>query len=185
MREPPSPWSIIRTDNPCWAITTSALMVFGIALMIKLTGTMPGRRGRPDTPVDPVVASLVLAGAVALILFLSAIVALRVGRIRSLVDEGREVEARVRKVTYFRGARQKLELEFKLDGIPYEVTSVFLRSWRTPRFSEGTRIPVLVDPENPKRVIPLALYDPSAVQCGERPISARPQSWVQKLKARD
>ena len=58
------------------------------------------------------------------------------------------------------------------------------RSSRTPAFSEGTRISVLVDPVNPKRAIPLALYaDPGAVQSGERPISAEPQSRLQKLKA--
>ena len=95
-----------------------------------------------------------------------------------------EVEASVRKVTYFRGARQKLEFEFELDGITYKVSFVFLRSSRTPAFSEGTRISVLVDPVNPERAIPLALYaDPGAAQSGERPISAEPQSWLQKLKA--
>ena len=117
MRRLPSPWSIIWTDNACCRITTIAPVVFLMALVIKLTGTIPGGRGRPDTPVDDEVASLVLAGAAALALFLSAIVARRVARIRSLFDEGREVEASVRRVTSFRGARQKLEFEFELDGI--------------------------------------------------------------------
>jgi len=185
MRKLPSPWSIIWTDNACCGITTSAPVVFLMALAIKLTGTIPGSRGRPDTPVDPEIASMVLACAVALILFLSAIVAVRVARIRSLFDGGREVEACVRKVKRFRGgARLKLEFEFELDGIPYKVSSAFLRSSRTPAFSEGTRISVLVDPVNPKRAIPLALYaDPGAAQSGERPISAEHQSWLQKLKA--
>jgi hypothetical protein len=173
MRKLPSPWSIIWTDNACCGITTSAPVVFLMALVIKLTGTIPGSRGRPDTPVDPEIASMVLACAVALILFLSAIVAVRVARIRSLFDGGREVEACVRKVKRFRGGA-RLKLEFELDGIPYKVSSAFLRSSRTPAFSEGTRISVLVDPVNPKRAIPLALYaDPGAAQSGERPISAR------------
>jgi hypothetical protein len=158
MRKLPSPWSIIWTDNACWAITTSAPMVLFIALMIKLTGTIPGRRGGPDTPVDPEVASMVLACGVALILVLSAIVAQRVARIRRLFDGGRRVEASVLEVKHFRGARTRLKLEFVLDGIPQKVSSTFLRSSRTPAFSEGTRIPVLVDPVNPKRAIPLALY---------------------------
>src|SRR5262245_22003410 len=169
MHKAPSPWSIIWTDNACCGIATSAPMIFFIGLMTKLTGTVPGRRGGPDTPVEPAVASLVLVCAVALILLLSAIVALRVVRIRSLFDRGREVEASVRKVAYFRGARQKLELEFELYGLPCRVSFSFLRSSRTPEFSEGTRIPVLVDPENPKRVIPLALYgDPGAARSGSR-----------------
>ncbi len=185
MRKLPSPWSIIWTDNACCGIIAIAPLFLLIALLIKLTGTIPGSRGRPDTPVDPEVASMVLACGVALVLFLSAIVARRVARIRSLFDGGREVEASVRKVTYFRGgARQKLAFEFELDGIPYKVSSVFLRSSRTPAFSEGTRISVLVDPVNPKRAIPLALYgDPGAAQSGERPISAEHQSWLQKAKA--
>src|SRR5262245_7341870 len=158
MRKLPSPWSIIWTDNACWAITTSAPMVLFIALMIKFTGTIPGSRGRPDTPVDSDVASMVLAGAVALILFLSAIVALRVTRVRNLFDRGREGAASLRKVKHFRGARTKLEFEFELDGIPYKLNSTFLRWSRMPAFSEGTRISVLVDPMNPKRAIPLAAY---------------------------
>jgi hypothetical protein len=169
MRKQPSPWSIVCTDNASWAIATSAAMVFFIGLMVKLTGTIPGSRGRPDTPVDPEVASMVLACAVALILFLSAIVARRVARIRSLFDGGREVEASARKVTYFRGgARQKLELEFTRTA-SHTRPFLFLRLLRT--LFTGTRISVLVDPVNPKRVVPLALYgDPGAAQCGERPI---------------
>ena len=120
-------------------------------------------RGKPDTPVDSEVATMVLAGGVAVILLLAAIVALRVARIRRLFDEGREIEASVRKVTHARG-RTRLKLEFELHGIPYKVTSAFLRWSRTPEFSEGTRIPVLVDPAHAKRAIPLALYgDPSPV----------------------
>ena len=177
MRKLPSPWSIIWTDNACCGITTSAPVVFLMALVIKLTGTIPGSRGRPDTPVDPEIASMVLACAVALILFLSAIVAVRVARIRSLFDGGREVEACVRKVKRFRGgARLKLEFEFELDGIPYKLSSAFLRSSRTPAFSEGTRISVLVDPVNPKRAIPLALYaDPGAAQSGAPDLGGAPK----------
>jgi hypothetical protein len=115
--------------------------------------------------VDPGVASMVLACAVALILFLSAIVALRVARIRSLFDGGREVEASVRTVKRRLRGGTTLKLEYELDGIPYKVSFAFLRSSRTPAFSEGTPIPVLVDPANPKRAIPLALYgDPGAAR---------------------
>jgi hypothetical protein len=166
MHKPPSAWSIISIDNACWAMITSAPMVLLIALLIKLTGTMPGRRGGPDIPVDPEVASMVLAGAVALVLLLARIVALRVRRIQGLFERGHEVEASVAKVTYVRGG-MKLVLEFELHGTPYEVRCSFVRWPRTPAFSEGTRTPVLVDPENPKRAIPLALYgDPRAAQRG-------------------
>ena len=176
MRKLPSPWSIIWTDTACCRIVTTAPLVLFIGLAIKITGTVPGRRGGPDRPVDPDVATLVLACAVALILLLSAIVVRRVTRIRSVFDGGREVEANVRKVKYVRGGA-KLELEFDLDGTPYKVRFSFLRSSRTPAFSGGTRIPVLVDPWNPKRVIPRALYaDPGAAQSGDRPIPADRQS---------
>jgi hypothetical protein len=97
MRKLPSAWSIIRTDNACWGVTTSAPVVFFIALMIKLTGTIPGRRGGPDTPVDPEVANMVLVCAVALILFLAAIVGRRVGRIRSLPTEAASVASAWRR----------------------------------------------------------------------------------------
>jgi hypothetical protein len=181
MRKLPTPWSIIWTDNVCCRIITIAPVVFFLALVIKLTGTIPGGRGKPDRPVDPEVASMVLACAVALMLILSAIVVLRVARIRSLFDGGREIEASVRKVKRFRGG-SKLKLEFELHGIPYKVSSTFQRSSKTPVFSEGTRIAVLVDPSNPKRAIPLALYgDPGSAPRGERPMSADDQSWIQKV----
>jgi hypothetical protein len=67
MRKLPSPWSIIWTDNACCAITTSAPLILFIGLAVKVTDTIPGRRGGPDIPVDPEVANMVLAGAVALI----------------------------------------------------------------------------------------------------------------------
>jgi hypothetical protein len=164
MRKLPSRWSIIWTNNASCGITTGAAFVLFIGLMVKLTGTIPGRRGGPDIPVDPGVASMVLACAVALSLFLSAIVARRVARVRSLFDGGREVEASVRTVKRLRGGT-KLKLEYELDGIQYKVSFAFLRSSSTPAFSEGKRIPVLVDPATPKRVIPLALYgDPGVAQ---------------------
>jgi len=177
MRKLPSPWSIIWTDNAYRGITIIAPVLCLMALVITLTGTISGSRSRPDTPVDPDVASMVLACAVALILFLSATVALRVARIRSLFHGGREVEARVRKVNYFRGgAGQKLELEFELDGIPYKVSSAFLRSSRTPAFSEGTRISLLVDRVNPNCAIPLALYaDPARPTAASADLGGAPK----------
>jgi len=60
MRRLPSPWSIIWTDNAYRGITTIAPVVCLMALVIELTGTIPGSRGRPDTPVDPDVASITL-----------------------------------------------------------------------------------------------------------------------------
>jgi hypothetical protein len=187
MRKLPSPWSIVCTDNVCWAIATTAPFVFLLALVIKITGTIPGSRGRPDTPLDPGVASLVLAGAVALVLFLSAIVMLRVSRFRGLFDGGREVEASVRNVKHMRGARTQLKLEFRLEGILYTVRCTFLRSSRTPAFDEGARIPLLVDPLNPKRAVPLALYAGSgparSARSGGRPVSTEQQSGI-RLKSR-
>ena len=173
MHKLPSPWSIVSTDNPCWAIATASAMVFLIGLAVKLTGTVPGRRGGPDTPVDPEVAGMVLASAVALSLFLWVIVALRVVRVRGLFDRGREVEASVRKVRCLKGGT-KLELEFELYGIPHKARFSFMRSGRTPAFSEGARISVLVDPANPKRAIPLAFYGETRARPGsaEHPISA-------------
>ena len=157
MRKLPSTWSIVWTDSSCWQITSLSAVVFLVALMIKLTGTLPGERGKPDIPVDPEVASLILAYAVAGILFLSAIVALRVARIRSLFDRGLEIEATVRKVKRLRGGTT-LKLELQHAGIPYRVRTTFQRGSRTPEFEEGTRISVLVDPLNPRLAIPLALY---------------------------
>jgi len=52
-----------------------------------------------------------------------------------------------------------LELELQHAGITYRVRTAFQRGSTTPRFDEGTRISVLVDPLNPKRAIPLARYE--------------------------
>jgi len=157
MRKLPSAWSIVWTDNVCCAISSSAPMILFIGLAIKLTGTIPGQRGKPDIPLEPQVASMVLAGAVALILLLAAIVVRRVAWTRGLFDRGREVEASVRKVSRYRGGAT-LALEFELDGMAYKAQSAFRCWWNPPVFSEGMRIQVMVDPVNPKRAIPLALY---------------------------
>ena len=166
MRKLPSIWSIVGTDSACWQITSIAAVVFFVALMIKLTGTLPGGRGKPDVPVDPAFASLILAYALAGIVFLSAIVVRRVARIRSLFDRGLEIEATVRRVKRMRGGTT-LKLEIEHAGITYSVRSSFQRGWRTPEFDEGSRISVLVDPLDPRRAVPLALYaDPASAPAG-------------------
>ena len=86
MRKLPSPWSILRTDNACYQMSWIGPVFFVLSLLVKLTGTVPGGRGRPDQPVDPEFATFVLASAAALTAFLGSIVALRVSRIRSLFD---------------------------------------------------------------------------------------------------
>ena len=60
MRKLPSPWSIIWTDNAYRGITIIAPVLCLMALVITLTGTISGSRSRPDTPVDPDVASITL-----------------------------------------------------------------------------------------------------------------------------
>jgi len=183
MRKPPSRWSILSTDVVCWRIATTAPIILFFAISIKLTGTLPGKRGKPGTPVDPEVATMVLACASGLVLFLSAIVALRMARIRGLFDGGEEVEAGVRKVKRFRGGT-RMNLEFELDGIAYETGCSFLRWRRTPEFREGTRIPVLVDRVNPKRAVPLALYPrEGAVESGEHRVRAEEQGRLQESLA--
>jgi hypothetical protein len=176
MRRQPSAWSIIRTDELCWAIVSGGVpLVLGIGLAIKLTGTLPGRRGGPDVPLDPEVASLVLAGALALTLLLSTIVARRVARVRELFVSGHEIEARVLKVENLRaGGRQRVKYEFEFAGVAYTLRTVYHRWTRTRVFSEGTRIPVMIDRANPKRAIPLAVYgDPNAaVSDGDGPLPA-------------
>jgi hypothetical protein len=175
MPKQPSAWSIIRTDEVCWAIASGGVpLVLGIAFAIKLTGTAPGRRGGPDVPLDPEVASMVLACGLALTLLLATIVARRVARIRELFVSGHEVEARVLKVENLRaGGRQRVKYEFEFAGVAYTLRTVYQRWTRTRVFTEGTRIPVLIDRANPKHAIPLAVYgDPNAVSDGEGPLPA-------------
>jgi hypothetical protein len=172
MRKLPTARSILWTDNVCYVLSVIAPMCFGFALMVKLTGTLPGGRGKPDQPVTPEFANLLLAGATAFALLLSAIVAARVARIRRLFDQGEEVEATVVKVSRFRGGA-KLKYEFERAGTTYRGRSSFQRWARTPTFTEGTRIAVLVDRLNPKRAVPVALFaDPGTPPAGSRVASA-------------
>jgi hypothetical protein len=53
MRKQPSTWSIVWTDTACGQITSIAAVVFVFAMLIKLTGSLPGGRGKPEIPVDP------------------------------------------------------------------------------------------------------------------------------------
>jgi len=124
----------------------------------RLTGTWPGGRGRPDQPVDPEFASLLLACTGGVLALLWLIVALRVARIRSLFDSGEELEARVEKVSRFRGG-STLKLGYELAGTTYRVRSSFQGSSRIPTFTVGDHVSLLVDPMNPKRAVPIALYE--------------------------
>jgi len=103
----------------------------------------------------------------------------------------------VRKVKRYRGGTT-LKLELQHAGITYRVSTTFQRWWRTPSFEEGRRISVLVDPLNPRRAIPLALYaepgaDPRGAPAGtaEGAVPAElpgvalreSKSWVLRLRS--
>lgn len=182
MRKLPSPWSIVWTDKACYPMLLAPLMFFLFALAVKLTGTWPGSHGRPDRPVDPEVANLALACTGGLMVLLWSLVALRIARIRSLFDSGQEVEATIRKVKRFRGG-WTLELEYEHAGTTYRVRSSFQNSSRTPGFTAGDRVSLLVDRMNPKRAVLTALYandgdtKPAASRAAvEQPSAALPKS---------
>ena len=153
MRALPSPWTILRTDNRSYQLTWLGTVCLVLALLVKLTGTVPGGHGRPDRPVDPGVANLVLASAAALTALLGSIVALRVARIRGLLDSGDEVEAEVRKVSRFRGGA-RLALEFERDGRTHRVRWTYQRWSRTPIFVAGMRVVARRSGE-PRRAVPV------------------------------
>jgi len=157
MRKLPSRWSIVWTDNTCYQLVVFPPGFFLFALAVKLTGTWPGGRGRPDRPVDPEFASLLLACTGGMLALLWWIVALRVARVRGLFASGEEVEATVVKVSRFRGG-STLKLEFEGAGTTYRVRSSYQGSSRIPTFTVGDRVPLLVDPMHPKRAVPVALY---------------------------
>jgi hypothetical protein len=185
MRKLPSAWSIVWTDNVSYMLTSIGPVLFVLALMIKLTGTVPGGRGKPDQPVDPEFANLVLASAAALLAFFGALVSLRVARIRSLFDSGEEVEATVRKVSRFKGGAT-LRLEFQRGGQAYKVRSTFKRWSQTPEFTAGDRLALLVNPANPKRAVPVALYERTTsakVQESGGPTVAPPSAQAWPVKA--
>lgn len=162
MRKPPSAWSVVWTDNTCCQVVSIAVVVLFFGGMVALTGTLPAGRGKPEIPLEPEVAGRIVTSALAGVLLLAGIVAWRVTRIRALIERGLELEATVRKVKRIRGG-EKLKLELQHAGVSYRVCSTFQRGSRTPRFEAGSRIPVLVDPLDPGRAVPLALYvDPDA-----------------------
>jgi len=158
VRPPPPTRSILWTDPLCYQLTTLAPAVLLLALLVKLTGSVPGRRGGPDQPVDPATATWVLVGGIAVVLILSALVALRIARVRRLFDAGVEVEATVRKVSRFRGG-STLRLEFRHRGETRRARAAFQRWSRSPVFEEGMRLSLLVDPDHPRRVVPVAFYE--------------------------
>jgi hypothetical protein len=114
--------------------------------------------------------------------------ALRVARIRGLYDSGDEVEATALKVSrHRRGAR--LSLEYEHAGMTYRLRTSFLGSSRLATLTAGDRVSLLVDPMNPKRAVPIALYanDSSGATgskqaAGEPPSAATP--WPKKLGLR-
>lgn len=159
MHKRPSVWSIVWTDDLCYKISPAIVAVLFFGLMVGFTGTLPGGRHKPDVPVSPEVAAAIVAGSVVLTLLLMWPVALRVASIRRLFEHDRRSEALLRQVKRFRGGETlKLEVELPRRG-GVQKASYTLRRWAsTPTFVEGTRIAVLLDPEHPKRAIPVALY---------------------------
>lgn len=181
MRTRPSTWSIVSTDNVCFRITTLTPWALIFALMVQFTGTLPGGRHKPDVPVDPAVASTILACAMALSLVLAGIVVLRVRGIRDVLEHGREIEAWVRRVKRFKGGAT-LQLELESAGVRHAARYTFQRWTRTPTFEEDTRISVLVDPAHPRRALPLALFSDACAAGGTSAEESRGASQAAGLR---
>jgi len=158
MRQPPRTRSIFWTESACYPLVCVAVAILLLTLGVKVTGTLPGRRGRPGTPVDPETASWILSGGIAAALALSAIAARRVARVRRLFEDGHQVEATVEKVLRYRGG-STLRLEFSQRGEVRRARAKYVRWRQTPSFEQGMRISLLVDRDDPRRVVPLALYE--------------------------
>lgn len=157
MRKLPSAWSIVWTDSTCYQLALIAPTFFLFALLVKLTGTVPGSRGRPDRPVDPAFALLALACTGAFLAFAGTFLTLRVRRIRALFEAGEEVEATVAKVSRWKGG-SKLALRYERSGTAREVRTSFQRSARIPEFAVGDRVTLLVERRNPRNAVPIVVY---------------------------
>jgi hypothetical protein len=95
--------AILRHDNPAFLLVTFGGVLFAFALLIWVTGSSPGGRGRPSRPVPPAEARALVLGTGVLMASLCSLAALRAWRVRRLFRIGARVQASVTKISHAKG----------------------------------------------------------------------------------
>lgn len=81
----------------------------------------------------------------------------RLGHIRSLFENGREVQGSLTQVSFFRD-RGRITYIYSINGERYQSSSMVSRSRRTAKLGPGQDVLLLVDPDKPKSAIIRELY---------------------------
>ena len=108
---------ILRHDNLTFLLASFGTVLFAFSLVVWITGSAPGGRGRPSRTVTPEEALAEMAFTGALMIGLWVLAGLRAWRIRRLFGIGERVEARVEKISHAKGYT-RLRLDYRHRGTP-------------------------------------------------------------------
>lgn len=149
---------LLRHDNLAFLLASFGSVLFAFALLIWITGSQPGVRGRPSRPVSPAEARAILLFTGTLMASLCSLAALRLWRIHRLFQLGELVQARVAKVSRAKGYA-RVWIDYRHRGTQCSVKRSIRRSARAERLAPGDSLTILVDPEHSRRLVLAELHE--------------------------
>jgi len=149
---------ILWHDNAAFLLLTFGTVLFLFALVVWITGSAPGGRGRPARDVSPQEARIALAFTGTLMVGGGVLASLRALWLRRVFRSGEPVQATVTQVSSAKGY-SRLRFEYRHGGVPYALKRSLRRSPRAQALAPGDSFTLLVDPWNSRRVVLAELYE--------------------------
>lgn len=148
---------IIKNDYLAFLCAVGGPIMLAIAIFGGIFGFVPRARFFGVNEVDPATVRIYFAIALVLTLALFSVLAQRFNRIERMVHKGEPTTARIVFVRFFRD-RGRMEYEYEHGENVYRAGTAIMKNKDTRDFAPGQEIEVMIDPDNPGKAIPVALY---------------------------
>jgi hypothetical protein len=146
----PSPYQILRND---YFGVTMAVAPFMLWLLLGAVAILPAALGSEKLNLNP----LMLAGLGLATAFCWIALIWRIWMVRTIFAEGTLVNGVITNIWFFR-QRGSCKLQYNYMGTAYEIQNTLIYSKRTCKLAAGSRVTLVVDPQDPKRVFLRDLY---------------------------